>query len=116
MSNELLSLTSHCCSAIRHDKCSEPKFAHSRNQPQRRKWLDWFLESSRNRGAAFSYSYMLCPLTHIEKVFETSRKDFQESSGYSKTESVMKKRRIRSWWPSANRPTPFLAKKLVLEG
>src|SRR6266571_2503445 len=36
-------------------------------------------------------------------------------AGYSKTESVKKKRRIRSWWPSANRPTLFLAKRLEPE-
>src|SRR2546426_8836148 len=35
--------------------------------------------------------------------------------GYSKTESVKKKRRIRSWWPSANRPTLFLATRLEPE-
>src|SRR5438309_9525066 len=35
-------------------------------------------------------------------------------SGYSKTESVKKKRRIRSWWPSANRRTLFLATRLEL--
>src|SRR6266571_2606318 len=56
----------------------------------------------------FSYSYMPCP----------SYVDYRYSKhpiGYSKTEGVKKKRRIRSWWPSANRPTLFLAKRLEPE-